>query len=301
MPTSITCLSLIMLALMSCQSPYSQPLPPLKGKGGLLTTHFQTLEDLGKVAQITYAPDRESWVRIRHESNGQVVENTLAKGINETDLINTRDKGFLTKAKLGLRSPYFVMNRQALLRSYLLSRRRDRYFGGGDVTFFYLAEAMSNHIHQEDLVDIPPDDLSDKGYINTFNHMTAQAFITAIFSEEVADFIADIHERNIPELITGKFTEKQLSDPKNGAVDNYIDMINNEWGQEIGKRLKQKYHISTETIWTPNLMAKFLNDLQRYYGWSFEIGLDPFRPSDIMVIRYATKINKVMGRVQGLR
>ena len=169
------------------------------------------------------------------------------------------------------------------------------------MTFFHLAEAMSNHIHEEDVVNIPPEDLSDKGYINTFNHMTAQAFITAIFSEEVADFIADLHERNIPELITGKLTEQQLNDPKNGAVDNYIDMINNEWGQEIGKRLKQKYQVSTETIWTPALMAKFLNDLQRYYGWSFEIGLDPFRPSDITVIRYAAKINKVMGRVQGLR
>jgi len=102
-------------------------------------------------------------------------------------------------------------------------------------------------------------------------------------------------------LITGKFTEKQLSDPKNGAVDNYVDMVNNEWGQELGKLLKQKYQLSDTTHWTPKLLTNFLNDQQQYYSWIFEIGFEPFRPSDIMVIRYAAKINKAMAGVNGMR
>ena len=86
------------------------------------------------------------------------------------------------------------------------------------------------------------EDLSEKGYLNTFNHITAQTFMTALFSEAVADFIADAHERgNLAELVTGHFSEEQLLDLQQGPVDNYVDMINNEYGQELGKALKAKY------------------------------------------------------------
>ena len=87
---------------------------------------------------------------------------------------------------------------------------------------------MANQISDEDYLNLSCEELSEKGYLNTFNHITAQAFMTSIFSERLADFIADVHELyNMPELITGDFTEQQLADFENGPVDNYVDMINN--------------------------------------------------------------------------
>ncbi len=60
----------------------------------------------------------------------------------------------------------------------------------------------------------------------------------------MADYIADLHERHhLPELTTlGKFTSAQLNDFNNSPLDNYVDMINNEWGQELGKFQKQIQH-----------------------------------------------------------
>ncbi|HAV26180.1 MAG TPA: hypothetical protein DCX01_08380, partial [Bacteroidetes bacterium] len=75
--------------------------------------------------------------------------------------------------------------------------------------------------------------------------MTAQVLITALFSKEVADYIADVHElMSMPELTTGRFSDKQLHDTLNYPVDNYVDMLNNEIGQEIGLRLKEKYNLT---------------------------------------------------------
>ena len=81
------------------------------------------------------------------------------------------------------------------------------------------------------------------------------------------------------------------------AIDNYVDIINNEWGQELGNVLKKKYNISSETYWTPILLANFLNDIQSYYSWAFHIGFKPFRAEDEMVIRFSDKINLVMNNV----
>jgi hypothetical protein len=146
-------------------------------------------------------------------------------------------------------------------------------------------------------MDLSCEDLDEKGYLNSFNHITAQAFITSIYSERLADFIADVHELyNMPELVTGEFTNKQLADFVNGPVDNYLDMINNEWGQELGKVLDQKYKIDEGTFWTPFLLVDYLNDIQAYQGWAFGIGFKPFRADDNKIIQFAAKINKVIGR-----
>jgi len=119
--------------------------------------------------------------------------------------------------------------------------------------------------------------------------------MTSIFSERIADFISDVHERYYtPELITGAFTEDQLLDLEVGPLDNYLDIINNEWGQELGKELRIKYHITRNTHWTPEILANYLNDIQSYHSWAFQIGFNPFRASDDLVIRFSHKINRVL-------
>ncbi|MDQ3018158.1 MAG: hypothetical protein M3R25_15710, partial [Bacteroidota bacterium] len=103
-----------------------------------------------------------------------------------------------------------------------------------------------------------------------------------------------VHERNrLPELITGTFTTEQRTDLDNGPVDNYIDMINNECGQELGKTLRIKYSICSRTEWTASLLADYLNDIQDYHSWVFRIRFIPFRDTDDLVIRFAKKINSV--------
>ena len=271
-------------------------------KGALLSTRFKSLEELKTVIQIEYTVQRKAQVRLTHTSKGYKVTSILKSGISDNDFKRVQYGGFWDKVWLGLNSPYAVLNRGDLLRVFTLSRRKYHSMGEGDVAFYDLSETMLSNISDADVASMPSEDLTEKGYINTFNHINAQAFMTSIFSEKLADFIADTHERgNLPELVTGKFTEAQLTDLETGPVDNYVDIINNEWGQELGKLLRKKYNINKKTYWTPELLANYLNDIQRYYSWIFQIGFKPFRVTDEVVIRFAAKINIVMEDVHGLK
>ena len=91
-----------------------------------------------------------------------------------------------------------------------------------------------------------------------------------------------------------------MDDLESGPVDNYVDIINNELGQELGRLLKLKYNITRETEWSPTLLADYLNDIQNYYSWSFQVGFTPFKPSDEAVIKFAFKINALMKNLSSL-
>ncbi len=95
----------------------------------------------------------------------------------------------------------------------------------------------------------------------------------------------------MPELMTGHFSTDQIMDPNVNPLDNYVDIINNEWGQELGKKLRDKYQINSNTVWTPELLTNYLNDIQSYYRWSLQIGMEPFRPQDTVVTRFSHKLN----------
>ena len=278
-------------------------------RGALLGTRFNSLEELKSVVQIEYevgtihsdsmVPEN-GLVRLRHCSNGREVVSVLAKGTSQGDILKARHGTFGDRFRLLFHCPYAVMYRKDLGRANTLSRWRPQWFGEGDLAFFDIAKSMVENINTPDLAFRHPKDSTEKGYLNSFNHITSQAFMTSCFSEEFADFIGDAHERELhPELITGKFTEKQLKDLEEGPVDNYVDIVNNKWGQELGKHLKEKYRIDHETKWTPELLANYLNDLQAYYSWAFQIGFEPYRPEDEAVRRFSKKIDAVMrGRLR---
>ena len=275
-------------------------------KGALLGTRFTSFEQLKSVIQIEYhngavAPDstvaQNAFVSVRHCSSGKTVTSILQTGTSQGDLHKAGYSNAIAD-RLGIlfHCPYAIANRKDLEKVYMLSRWKPDAFGEGDPAFFDLAKTSVVHINTPDLAFKHVRDSTEKGYFNTFNHIISQALITSCFSEEFADFIADVHERNnCPELITGRFTAAQVLDLEAGAVDNYVDLINNEWGQEIGKQLREKYRIDRETQWTPQLLADYLNDLQHYFSWSFQIGFIPFRPADEVVVRFSTKLNTVMG------
>ena len=274
------------------------------GKGALLLTHFKSLEDFRAVVKVQYAEDlpveagrkqRAPVVRLTYQSAGQEVTSVLESGISQKDFLEARSGSLWTRIRLGMKCPFAFFHRNQLKAVENLGRRRPPIFGKGDAAFYDFAETMVKHIREEDRQGISVSDLSEKGYLNTFNHITAQTFMTSVFSEDIADFIADMHELyNMPELATGHFTEKQLADFENGPVDNYVDMINNEWGQELGKVLREKYSIDQRTTWTPELLADYLNDIQSYCSWAFQVGFIPFKATDEIVVKFAWKINTVL-------
>src|SRR5688500_2302876 len=285
---------------------------PISSSGGaLLLPNFKSLDALKAVIQINYeekatgsafALGNKPQVSLIYNCRGQKMGSTLMPGVDESDFLSARKGNVWGRIHLLASSPYTIMNKSDLERIEILSRRRDHIFGEGDVAFYDLAETMSHNITSEDLTGMSCEELSEKGYLNTFNHVVAQCFMTTIFSETLADFVGDVHERSrLPELVTGKFTESQIQDLNDGAVDNYVDMINNESGQELGKVLRKKYAIERNTYWTPELLANYLNDIQSYHSWVFQIGFDPFSPSDEVVVRFANKINRVIADISSLR
>lgn len=274
--------------------------------GPLLLTDYKSMEDLKRVIGLEYAQDFDNTVEnprvcLTNRCRGREVTSILEPGISEADF-NKAKSNLWNKIKVVFKSPFALINGNDLVRVEILGRRRYTMFGKADVAFYDLAAMMVNNIMEEDTMLMPPHALSEKGYLNTFNHVLAQAFMTSLFSEEIADYVADVHERyTMPELITGKFTESQLNDLDKGPVDNYVDMINNEWGQELGKSLREKYNINQSTHWTPELLTNYLNDIQSYHSWVFQIGFKPFRPSDEIVIYFAGKINTVINDISRLK
>lgn len=268
--------------------------PPTNG--ALLASRFDTLEDLKSVVQIEYfSSGGNSIVRLRHCSNGQEVVSELTSGVSQGDIVAARDGGIWERLTLLLSAPYAIRNRVDLAEVYTLARRRGDLFGADDLAFFLVAEKSVGNINTADIAFKNPRDKGEKGYLNSFNHIFAQAFITSCYSEALADFVADVHERqSMPELTTGIFSEDQLSDPVSNPVDHYVDLINNEWGQEIGKALKEKYQIDRNTLWTPALLADYMNDLQSYFCSAFQIGMKPFRPDDEAILIFSRKIRMVM-------
>ncbi|NQV51672.1 MAG: hypothetical protein HQ500_00735 [Flavobacteriales bacterium] len=275
--------------------------------GGLISTRFKDLDALKRVISIEFLGDTAGGkdskaVRLTQHSNGITVVSELEKGVDEDDFRHARDNGFWAKVALAFASPYALAHRKDIMRVFILSRRKHDIYGPGDIAFYDFAELMTQGIRKEDRLTIPPQELTEKGYLNTFNHITAQAFVTTLFSEELAEYVAEVHERhNMPELISGKFTNEQLLSEENNPVDNYVDMINNEWGQLLGKTLKEKYGIGSDTEWTPQLLADYLNDVQAYYTWAFQISFQPFDTEDEAVVRFSSKLNAVLGEVNAVQ
>ncbi len=269
----------------------------------LITTRFKDLDHLKTVVKISHDRDyskldssesKNSSVRLVYTSNGETIDRTLHSGTKQSDLQKIQKADFLSKLSFLFNNPYAVRERKALELFHMMSRRRADIFGSNDKAFYNLAELSFRNINSLNAFYTERDS-SEKGYINTFNHITAQAIITSFFSEELADLIGDLHERSsMTELTSGQFTIQQLQDTFNTPMDNYIDIINNEIGQRLGRSLRLKYQINENTISNPQLITKYLNDLQLYYMWSFGIGMNSFHSSDEKIIIFSNKFNYLL-------
>lgn len=267
----------------------------------LLATNYKSLSELNKILQFQYGAKTKnkdtlkSYVNVSYQFRNTSVNSYLESGIDQNQIIQTKESNFYKKLEFTIKYPSQVRHRKDYAKIYEIARRLEYKYGVGDVAFYDLALASVSKIKGSKIVNIPHKNFGEKGYINSINHITAQALITAIFSEKHADFIADVHERlNMPELTTGKFLKHQLKDTNNFPVDNYVDLINNEIGQELGNQLKKRYNISTQTYWTPNLLVSVLNDIQTYYSWSFKLNFGSFNYKEPLITNFCQKLNTVL-------
>jgi len=130
---------------------------------------------------------------------------------------------------------------------------------------------------------------------NTMLHVNGQALFTSIFGRGYAQLAGDIHERDHKALMTGEIPNKGKG--LTAAIDNYSDMVNNQWGQRWGEAIAKDLGITKDTKWTDDITAKYLNALQGKYalsmGLKFKSEKDggTFKATDEFVKKYTTFIN----------
>lgn len=274
------------------------------GKGALLATRFKDLDAFKRAVKVEYVSDYDksdpkaqgrSAVRLFHCSEGKQMKSELQSGIDQDEIIKAHHGTNYDKFKILTKSPETIFHRVNISKVRNLGRKRPQLFGENDVAFYDLAVASFKKIHRDERAFRSSSDSSEKGYINTFNHITAQAIMTLCFSEQFADYIADVHERkNMASLTTGLFTKEELSDPNDNPVENYVDMINNEWGQELGKTIQQKLELKKEMVWSEHLFCMVMNEIQQYYAWAFDLKMEPFYPDEILIKKFTHKLNIIL-------
>jgi len=302
---------LVLTQLVSCQQGgssnyswcYSSDNCTFPKVRALMASRFKTLDEFREVVGISYIntkmnsdsmPVKGQSVVLTYVDRADTINNILDFGVTQGDMIKVRDGSYSNRAKFAIFEPYSVANRVELNEIYKLARRRPRLFGVGDVAFYDLALASVSNIRHHNESYKSEEDSSEKGYVNTYNHITAQALITTLYGVRIADYIADLHERYaMPHLLTGKFSVDELTNPNKNAVDNYVDLINNKIGQELGLALRDKHKITQSTVWTSNLLANYLNEIQSYYSYSFGVGHKPFPQDHPTLEMMARKINKM--------
>jgi hypothetical protein len=123
----------------------------------------------------------------------------------------------------------------------------------------------------------------------TASHVTGQALITTLYGAATADEIGDMHERGQGSLMSGDIPQNEQKQ----AIDNYADLINNEFGQMWGSQIQEELGITSSTTWTPELTSSFLNSLQGKIGESMGIEFNKqFTKDDQFVKDYTNFINE---------
>ncbi|MDB4161747.1 hypothetical protein N9772_05215 [Bacteroidia bacterium] len=294
---SLCCVALGFWSGCSPSSEEQQQTAQLPQAHALLATDFMSLADFQLVVALRYRKTKDSThgtVDLEYKNNGQTISSSLSDGVTQGDISDARDGSIWDKVRLICSSPYAVWNRKKLSQIYMLARHRPALFGKNDAAFYDLAQSTMRQIVVTDGAFTNFRDSLEKGYINTFNHITAQALITALYDEKIANYVATVHERHhMPQLVSGLFSKVQLKDTLNFPVDNYVDIINNELGQELGKFLKAELNITKTTQWTPQLTAAFLNALHEYYAASFQLTLIPYTAQDPIIIRFSDKLQTI--------
>lgn len=233
---------------------------------------------------------RDESITLLYVSHGDTIISTLRRGVSQNDIIKVRDGSISDKITFSLEQPEVVASRIDLNKIYKLARRRPTLFGEGDVAFYDLAEMMLNNMRKTSINNQPSNHFSEYGYINTYNHVVAQALITIIYSDAIADSIACYHERIRFDELISPVNHEELTQIH---IDNYVDMVNNEIGQRLGLATSDFLMLDRNEKWDPQKLSRVLNLFQSYFSRHFQTSFEPFRPDEEEIIRFAQKINVV--------
>ena len=259
----------------------------------IIASEHPTLEKLKEEIDITYGNGR---VTVGHSKKKLKDRNTLRSSlIGEAELKKAHEASekwnHVRKALFGLSHPRLAINQTALERSEKLSFVKKNNSGSA---LGRISNAMFDNIQNKPSVkpyEGPGGEklTSHDATKNMMLHVFGQSTFTVLYGEGAADLTGDLHERDQPSLITGEIGE----DEEAQAIDNYADMVNNEYGQEVGLHLRRRLGINDRTVWTPDITAKYLNSVQDYFSQSHEWSFKDFDASDARVHRFTNLLNEV--------
>lgn len=287
----------------------SQGLTDSDSRKPLIATDYKSLRELKRELDITYSPAQfipdndggiamPAYVTISHPGGGINMANTLSEStIKQEELKRATNANPFYQALTATAHPEVGVFRSELDSIRMLSFVRHNRSGSA---IGVISNSMFTRIRNK-----PPDThrsyATAKGMAkisahdairNMMLHVFGQAIITTLHGRVVADLAGDIHERDQDSLITGKIAVTEEKD----AVDNYTDLVNNLYGQELGEELRLTFDINRDTTWTPELVTSYLNAAQRYFhqhkGWRFQ----EFSKNDDEVKKFTSLLNEVQER-----
>ena len=279
-----------------------------KKRKPLVATDFKTLADLKKELEITYIPSsfEKRWspsekaydykytpasVTVSHSKGGLTTSNTLSEEtVKQEELKKANSGSFWDKSKLAAAHPELVWHKGDLEAIDKLSFVKKNTSG---TAIGKVSDAIFEHISNKPrMVRIGTGKQKLSSHDATKNmllHVFGQAIITTLLGRAAADLAGDIHERDQDSLISGSISKSE----ERQAIDNYIDMVNNLYGQELGEELGAQLDADDGTDWTAELTAKYLNAVQDYFhehkGWKFT----QFKQEDTLVARFTALLNEV--------
>ncbi len=248
----------------------------LDGLEPLVASKYKTLEELGKKIEFEYTSTEINGkcidqVRLVHRFKDVVLVTTLTEGTSQENL-----KGFWGKVGFVASSdPYLSLSLNKIDNMSYRNKNDSK------LAFVDMGKEMIKNV-KDNLRD-------EKGLENTMLHVNGQALITALFGVGVANEAGLMHERGQATLRNGAFRTEEAT---KAAIDNYSDLINNEWGQRWGEQLMTELGINAGTSWTNNTTARFLNGLQQRYSRTLNVEFKKeFTEDDKFVKSYTEFIN----------
>jgi RHS repeat-associated protein len=217
----------------------------LDGAEPLVASNYKTLTDLkSAIKMVHYKHNQKQTVMMTNSFLGMHVIDVLVSGeTSQEDLKKARDGGFWAKTGAVAKDPSAAFYKNDLEKIEKMSYRKknDQKLAFQDIALLLASKTIN-----------PPG-----GIDNTYLHVAGQAFITALFGEGAANYSGHLHEAAHESLFTG--VSKDIKDEQS-MIDNYADLINNQWGQAFGKQIMGELDVSGD--WTNENTADFLNKLQ---------------------------------------
>ena len=260
------------------------------GREPKIANRYKDMADLKKDISVKYSPDE---VAVSDTKKLKLGTNTLSEDQLGQDEIKKAQSGSnIDKILVGIAHPGAAWYRKELEGINKMSYVKQNASG---TAIGHISDQMYSHLSTK---PTGPTVMKGKDKVtygdatkNMLLHVFGQSAITTVFGRGAADYAGDTHERDQGSLITGAFKPGEIRD----AIDNYSDMVNNLYGQDIGERVAAKLGITSSTVWTPALTAKYVNAVQGEIAKEMKWKFTPFAATDPEIKKFSALLNEVQG------